>query len=84
MQIKIPQGYVSKLEILETERAIKLAKDNFQEELAEALNLTRVSAPLFVRPETGLNDDLNGVERPVEFDVPDTGATVPGPACIPT
>ena len=76
MQIKIPQGYVSKLEILETERAIKLAKDNFQEELAEALNLTRVSAPLFVRPETGLNDDLNGVERPVEFDVPDTGATV--------
>lgn len=72
----IPQGYFPKLDILDTERAIKLAKDTFESELADALRLTRVSAPLFVRPETGLNDDLNGVERPVDFDVPDAGAVV--------
>ena len=57
--------------ILETEVAIKFIKDSFERELADALNLTRVSAPLFVFPETGLNDDLNGVERPVEFDILD-------------
>ena len=76
MRTEIPRDYVSKLDVLETERAIKLAKDTFESELADALGLTRVSAPLFVRPETGLNDDLNGVERPVEFDVPDAGAVV--------
>lgn len=59
----------SKLDILNTEVAIKLVKDTFERELAEALHLIRVSAPLFVRPESGLNDDLNGVERPVQFDV---------------
>ena len=59
----LPEGYRPGLDILETERAIKLVKDNFQKQLADQLNLTRVSAPLFVRPETGLNDDLNGVER---------------------
>lgn len=57
--------------ILETEIAIKFIKDSFEKELAEALNLTRVSAPLFVFPETGLNDNLSGVERPVEFDILD-------------
>lgn len=57
--------------ILETEVAIKFIKDTFERELAEALNLTRVSAPLFVFPETGLNDNLSGVERPVEFDILD-------------
>ena len=57
--------------ILETEVAIKFIKDSFERELADALNLTRVSAPLFVFPETGLNDDLSGVERPVEFDILD-------------
>ena len=56
------------LDLLETEKAIKELKDFFQKELAAALRLTRVSAPLFVRPETGLNDNLNGVERPVAFD----------------
>ena len=57
------------IDILNTEIAIKLVKDTFERELAEALHLIRVSAPLFVRPESGLNDDLNGVERPVQFDV---------------
>ena len=57
--------------ILETEIAIKFIKDSFERELADALNLTRVSAPLFVFPETGLNDNLSGVERPVEFDILD-------------
>lgn len=65
----IPPGYQSKLSVLETEIAIKLIKDTFEKELAAALHLTRVSAPLFVHPSTGLNDDLNGVERPVQFDV---------------
>lgn len=65
----IPEGYKSKLGLLETEIAIKKIKDFFQDNLADALNLTRVSAPLFVNPKTGLNDDLNGVERPVEFDL---------------
>ena len=69
----LPKDYTSKLDIIETEVAIKLAKDTFERELAAALSLTRVSAPLFVRPETGLNDDLNGVERPVEFDIPAVG-----------
>jgi len=65
----IPEDYKPKLGIRETEKAIKLIKDIFERELAEALNLERVSAPLFVRPESGLNDNLNGVERPVTFDV---------------
>lgn len=59
------------MNILETEIAIKFIKDSFERELADALNLTRVSAPLFVFPESGLNDNLNGVERPVSFDVLD-------------
>ena len=65
----LPDHYTSKLDILNTEIAIKLVKDTFERELGEALHLIRVSAPLFVRPESGLNDDLNGVERPVQFDV---------------
>jgi aspartate--ammonia ligase len=66
-----PADYSSPLSIRETEVAIKKIKDFFERELAKALNLTRVSAPLFVRPETGLNDNLNGVERPVSFDIKD-------------
>ena len=66
----IPRQYLPKLELVETQVAIKAAKDTFEARLASALGLTRVSAPLFVRPETGLNDDLNGVERPVQFDIP--------------
>ncbi|RKD32770.1 aspartate--ammonia ligase [Thermohalobacter berrensis] len=64
-----PEGYKSPLGIRETEVAIKKIKDYFEDRLSEKLNLTRVSAPLFVKPETGLNDDLNGVERPVSFNV---------------
>ncbi len=68
-ELIIPENYLPKLDLLETEIAIKRIKDYFEKELACELNLTRVSAPLFVRPETGLNDNLNGTERPVEFDV---------------
>lgn len=70
------EKYKSLLDIMETELAIKLVKDSFERELALALELTRVSAPLFVKPGTGLNDDLNGVERPVSFDVPAIGEDV--------
>jgi len=61
--------YKSALNLLETEIAIKFIKDTFEKELAKVLKLTRVSAPLFVQPESGLNDNLNGYERAVRFDV---------------
>lgn len=67
----LPDNYRSCLSLRETEVAIKQIKDFFERMLAKELNLTRVSAPLFVRPETGLNDNLNGVERPVAFEVKD-------------
>lgn len=67
--LTIPQGYVSPLTIRETEVAIKEIKDHFERSLAKSLHLTRVSAPLFVKPESGLNDNLNGVERPVSFGI---------------
>ncbi|MCI9403450.1 MAG: aspartate--ammonia ligase [Oscillospiraceae bacterium] len=66
----IPQGYAPSLNLYDTQKAIGLLKRVFEDTLAGALNLRRVSAPLFVQAETGLNDDLNGVERPVSFDVP--------------
>ncbi|MEF9852429.1 MAG: aspartate--ammonia ligase [Hydrogenoanaerobacterium sp.] len=72
----IPHIYPARLDIIETEKAIKLTKDAFENELAAVLELTRVSAPLYVRPESGLNDDLNGIERPVQFDIKDIGADV--------
>ncbi|MBE6759962.1 MAG: aspartate--ammonia ligase [Ruminococcaceae bacterium] len=65
----IPENYYSKLTLRETEKAIKEIKDYFQEALAARLNLQRISAPLFVSQHSGLNDDLNGVERPVSFDM---------------
>ena len=65
----IPCGYSSPMSTKETEIAIKDVKDFFERALAKELNLTRVSAPLFVRPESGLNDNLNGVERPVTFGI---------------
>ena len=65
----IPKNYESKLNLLDTELAIKFVKDTFERDLADALNLTRVSAPLFVFPKTGLNDNLNGYERRVSFDI---------------
>ncbi len=67
--LTIPQGYRSPLTIRETEVAIKEIKDHFERSLAKSLHLTRVSAPLFVKPESGLNDNLNGVERPVSFGI---------------
>jgi aspartate--ammonia ligase len=69
----IVDGYESKMSLMETEIAVKETKDYFEKALAKALNLTRVSAPLFVLPETGLNDNLNGYERPVSFDIKETG-----------
>lgn len=72
-QIIIPEGYTPLLNLKETQIAIKRVKDFFQRELAAELNLKRVSAPLFVSPESGLNDNLNGVERPVSFGVKEQG-----------
>ena len=69
----IPPSYQPGLDLHETQIAIKTVKDFFQNLLAERLNLRRVSAPLFVRPSSGLNDNLNGVERPVRFDILETG-----------
>ena len=66
-----PKNYVPTIPPMETQRAIKKIKDYFQQELAYGLNLRRVSAPLFVAPETGLNDNLNGVERRVSFTILD-------------
>ncbi len=71
----IPAGYSSSLDLYDTQSAIGLIKSCFQADLATALNLKRVSAPLFVDPATGLNDNLNGVERPVSFQAPATGVT---------
>ena len=68
----IPVGYRPRLSLYETQAAIGILKRTFEDTLSSALNLKRVSAPLFVDPETGLNDDLNGVERPVTFDVLET------------
>ena len=68
MPLFIPENYKSLLDIRQTELAIKKVKDFFERDLAIGLNLTRVSAPLFVSPKSGLNDNLNGVERPVSFD----------------
>ena len=67
----VPSGYSSLLDVRQTEVAIKKVKDFFERDLAIQLNLTRVSAPLFVRSDSGLNDTLNGVERPVAFDMKD-------------
>ena len=69
----LPPGYHSSTDLRQTQKAIKLIKDTFQCKLAAALNLQRVSAPLFVEENSGLNDDLNGVERPVSFDIKQTG-----------
>ena len=73
MALYIPKDYSSALDGRTTETAIKFIKDTFQRELIAAMNLQRVSAPLFVRPESGLNDNLSGTERPVTFDAPCIG-----------
>ncbi len=69
----IPKGYKTPLSVYEMQRAIEFIKSNFQANLSHALNLRRVSAPLFVAEDSGLNDNLNGYERPVSFDIPDIG-----------
>ena len=69
LDLIIPQEYKTILDLKETEIAIKKVKDFFEKTLSKSLNLTRVSAPLFVKGETGLNDNLNGVERPVDFSI---------------
>ena len=69
MHLIIPKNYNPVLNLRDTEIAIKLVKDFFETELARALNLTRVSAPIMVTPGSGLNDNLSGTERPVQFDV---------------
>ncbi len=67
----LPDKYTPVLDLMESQRAIKKIKDYFQQELAYGLSLRRVSAPLFVTPESGLNDNLNGVERTVQFTIKD-------------
>ncbi|MBQ5566596.1 MAG: aspartate--ammonia ligase, partial [Oscillospiraceae bacterium] len=73
-KVIIPAGYRTPLSVYEMQRAIEFIKSNFQVNLSNALNLRRVSAPLFVEENSGLNDNLNGVERPVSFDIPDVHA----------
>ncbi len=72
-KVIVPKGYQSVLNMYDTQTAIGLLKRTFEERLCLALNLKRVSAPLFVDPTTGLNDDLSGKERPVKFDLKETG-----------
>ena len=72
-KVFIPEGYHPPLDAYNTQKAIAYIKQTFQEEFASALNLKRVSAPLFVTEQSGLNDNLNGYERPVSFDVPAIG-----------
>ena len=75
MTLVVPEGYKPVVSVYETQIAIGKIKRLFEDNLAQALNLKRVSAPLFVEPKSGLNDDLNGVERAVEFDIKDTGTS---------
>lgn len=70
MSTYIPKNYESKLSLYETQRAIVLLRNTFEKNLISSLNLLRATAPLFVSRDSGINDDLNGTERPVEFDVP--------------
>jgi len=75
-KLSIPDGYKSNLSLYDTQIAIKTVKDFFQTNLSERLKLLRVSAPLFVKPESGLNDNLNGVERPVSFGIKEQGDAI--------
>lgn len=74
-RLTIPEGYHALLNVKTTEKAIKQIKDFFQLNIATELNLTRITAPLFVKKGTGLNDDLNGIERPVGFPIRDLNDT---------
>ena len=68
-KLQIPKDYKSELSLKETQKAIKVIKDTFQKKLSESLNLDRITAPIIVKTDTGINDDLNGVERKVTFTV---------------
>ena len=70
---KIPKGYRSSLSLYDTQKAIEQVKNVFLTKLCAALKLSRVTAPLIVDPLTGMNDNLNGVEHPVAFDLPNVG-----------
>ena len=74
MKLTIPEGYVPSLNVRDTQNAIRYIHDVFTRDFGKELNLERVSAPLFVRKKSGLNDNLNGVERPVSFDIPSVPA----------
>ena len=76
MCLIIPEQYKSSLGVIQTQQAIKELKDYFEQRLSEELKLTRVSSPLFVLPETGTNDNLNGVEKAVNFNVPNINKNV--------
>lgn len=76
MKLSIPKNYKSALDVIQTEQAIKQIKDFFQLNLASELRLRRVTAPLFVKKGTGINDDLNGIERPVAFPIKDINEEV--------
>ena len=74
MSLILPENYDPHMTVRETQKAIKYIRDTFQREFGKEMNLERISAPLFVEKSSGLNDNLNGVERPVQFDV----AGIPG------
>ncbi len=73
MKLTIPANYNPNLSVKETQEAIKFIRDQFQKEFGREMNLTRISAPLFVTKKSGLNDDLSGIERPVSFDIQGLG-----------
>ena len=70
-KLNIPENYKPALTLYRKQRAIEFIKNDFQKQLARRLNLKRVSAPLVIFENTGMNDNLNGYERPVSFDIPD-------------
>ncbi len=75
-KLYVPEGYRDTLDIRTTDKAIKYVKDNFENIFARHLGLERITAPLFVTDKSGLNDNLNGTERPVDFDIPDAHSYV--------
>ncbi|BDR59659.1 aspartate--ammonia ligase [Xylocopilactobacillus apicola] len=74
MHLILPENYQSKLSVRETEEAIRYIRETFQDEFGKEMNLSRLSAPMFVEQKTGLNDNLNGVEQPVSFTMADMGS----------
>ena len=69
MNLITPENYEPVLSVMQTQEAIKYIRDTFQREFGKELGLLRISAPLFVTKSSGLNDNLNGIERPVSFDI---------------